>query len=140
MLEDDDDNGELDFKNKKNWNTFQWIRALAPIVNILVVVGGIWAYFADQSSNTAVFSQKFTDFQYTINTQLASIESQISQLPAQGEIVNQMQAHLHAIDERLDALDARLRDVEQDYAGVRADLDNIIQSDNVNLGPRRPHR
>lgn len=115
----------------------QLLSTLGPLVNVVMICGALWAYFAHQEDASANLAQKFADFQAGMNSQLAAIETTISSLPGQSVTLTQIEEHLHVLDQRLDNFDQRLRSVETAEAADRADLNNIISSDHVPLGPRR---
>lgn len=118
-------------------SALEWLAVVGPIVNILMMAGALFAYFNSQSNDNSALTQKFIDFQTSVNAQLATIQLQIGGLPGQSATVTQIQDHLHSLDVRLDGIEARLRTEEITATGIRADVDNIIRSDHVQLGPRR---
>lgn len=118
-------------------SALEWLAVVGPIVNVLMMAGALFAYFNSQANDSSALTQKFIDFQTSVNAQLATIQLQIGGLPGQNATVSQIQDHLHSLDVRLDNIEARLRNEEITATGIRADVDNIIRSDHVQLGPRR---
>ncbi|MDE2469440.1 MAG: hypothetical protein KGL35_12015 [Bradyrhizobium sp.] len=126
-------------------NTFDPLsRIVVLLASIMVLIGGPFVYFSGALSDSSVASQKLVDLQAQLteyqgqtSAQLTAIQGQLASLPSQAVTIEQTKDHLHAIDGRLDGFDTRLRAVEQEYSGVRADLDNIMRSDSVPLGGGR---
>jgi septal ring factor EnvC (AmiA/AmiB activator) len=111
--------------------------AIIVICTLVNTADVVLTKFSESQSNYSQFGQQFRDFQASVTAQLSSLQQAVSMLPGEGVTIQNMQDHLHAIDSRLDGLDARLSAVEGQAIETRTKLDNVIQSSQQPLPTRR---